>query len=78
MAVVESTIEASLNLMLTQLLTKDPDLIPSEFAKELAIIIGTAIKSGTVTVALGIPVATTGTAAAQTGTTTAAGTGTIS
>jgi len=76
MAVVESTIEASLNLMLTQLLTKDPDLIPSEFAKELAIIIGTAIKSGTVTIPLGVAVQvvpTTGT-----GATTAPATGTIS
>ena len=78
MAIVEATIEASLNTMLTQLLTKDPDLIPGEFAKELAKIISDAIKSGTVTVALGIPVATTGTAAAQTGATTAPGTGTIS
>ena len=76
MAVVEATIEASLNSMLIQLLTKDPDLIPGEFAKELAIIIGTAIKSGTVTIPLGVAVQvvpTTGT-----GATTAPATGTIS
>lgn len=36
------------------------------------------VKSGTVTVAAGIPVSTAGSAAAQTGATTATGTGTIS
>ena len=40
--------------------------------------IDTFVKTGTVTVASNIPVATTGTAAAQTGFTTATGAGTIS
>lgn len=38
----------------------------------------TYIKTATVTVSAGIPVSTTGTAAAQTGATTATGTGTLS
>lgn len=48
-----------------------------DFAGGLADLIEAFVKSGTVTVAVGIPVATTGTAAAQTGATTATGTGTI-
>lgn len=49
-----------------------------DFANGLGDLIDTYVKTGLVTVALGIPVATTGSAAAQTGATTAAGTGTIS
>lgn len=44
----------------------------------LATAIDTYIKSATITVATGIPVATAGTAVAQTGATTAPGTGTLS
>lgn len=47
------------------------------YAGKLADLIEAFIKSATVTVAAGIPVSTTGTAAAQTGSTTATGTGTI-
>lgn len=50
----------------------------ADFADGLANLIDTFVKTGTVTVASGIPVATTGTAAAQTGATTSTGTGTIS
>jgi hypothetical protein len=50
----------------------------ADFADGLADLIDTFVKTGTVTVAVGIPVATTGSAAAQTGATTATGTGTIS
>lgn len=49
-----------------------------DFADGLADLIDVYVKSGTVTVAAGIPVSTAGTAAAQTGATTATGTGTIS
>lgn len=49
-----------------------------DFANGLGDLIDTYVKTGLVTVALGIPVATTGSAAAQTGATTATGTGTIS
>ena len=49
-----------------------------DFADGLATLIDTFVKSGTVTVAAGIPVATAGSPAAQTGATTAPGTGTIS
>ena len=49
-----------------------------DFANGLGDLIETYVKTGLVTVALGIPVATTGSAAAQTGATTATGTGTIS
>lgn len=49
-----------------------------EFADRLSDLIEQYVKTGTVTVAQGIPVSTTGTAAAQTGVTTSTGTGTIS
>lgn len=49
-----------------------------DFANTLANLIDAFVKTGTVTVAAGIPVSTTGSAAAQTGATTATGTGTIS
>lgn len=48
-----------------------------EFAEKLSGLIETFVKTGTVTVATGIPVATAGSAAAQTGATTATGTGQI-
>lgn len=49
-----------------------------EFATRLTNLIDAFVKSGTVTVAVGITVATTGSATAQTGATTSTGTGTIS
>jgi hypothetical protein len=49
-----------------------------EFAERLSTLIETFVKTGTVTVAVGIPVATAGSPTAQTGSTTAPGTGTIS
>ncbi len=49
-----------------------------DFADGLVGLIEDFIKSATVTVDEGIPVSTTGSAAAQTGKTTSAGTGTIS
>lgn len=50
----------------------------ADFADGLANLIDTFVKTGTVTVAAGIAVSTAGSAAAQTGATTAPGTGTIS
>ena len=49
-----------------------------KFANELGAAIEKFVKSGTVTVEAGIPVSTTGSAAAQTGSTTGPGKGTIS
>ena len=49
-----------------------------EFADRLSTLIDTYVKTGTVTVAAGIAVATAGSATAQTGATSAPGTGTIS
>lgn len=49
----------------------------ADFADGLASLIEDFVKTGTVTVAAGIPVATAGSATAQTGATTATGTGTI-
>jgi hypothetical protein len=48
-----------------------------EFAQRLADAIDVYVKTGTVTVAPGIPVSTAGSPTAQTGATTAPGTGTI-
>ena len=56
----------------------DPNASIDYFAEQLSLIIVNAIKAGTVTVPAGIPVATAGTAVAQTGATTAPGIGTIS
>jgi hypothetical protein len=51
---------------------------PREYAERLASLIHDFVCSGEVTVAAGISVTTTGTAAAQAGATTSVGTGTIS
>lgn len=48
-----------------------------EYAERLASLIDAFVRSGEVTVAAGITVSTAGTAAAQTGTTTSVGKGTI-
>lgn len=58
------------------MLTKtDADM--EEYAERLASLIDDFVRSGEVTVAAGITVSTAGTAAAQSGTTTSVGTGTI-
>ena len=77
MAVVKTSIEAEINQMMADLLQDQPETIPSDFANKLADIIRNAILSATITVPSGIPVATTGTAAAQTGTTTSPAIATI-
>lgn len=58
--------------------TADNEGSYADFADGLASLIETFVKSGTVTVPAGVAVSTTGTAAAQTGATTAPGIGTIS
>lgn len=63
--------------LLTDMRTKEQNS-DSEFSNRLAKLICNCIKTGTVTVQPGILVSTTGSATAQTGTTTANGTGTIS
>jgi hypothetical protein len=68
---VKSTLEAGILALSTTLSTNtDPEQARQDFARQLATLIDTYIKTATVTVT----VATTGTAAVQTGT----GTGTIS
>ena len=56
----------------------DTDESIDKFADGMSKIIANAIKSATVTVNAGIPVATAGTAASQTGSTTGTGTGSLS
>lgn len=58
--------------------TSDADAALNDLAALLADAVDKYIKSATVTVAAGIPVATAGSPTAQTGTTTAPATGTIS
>lgn len=58
--------------------TQDPDAALEDLAQKIAAALDAFVKSGTVTVPSGIPVSTAGTAAAQTGATTAPATGTIS
>lgn len=78
MAISNTTIKAQVSALIDN--TKSLELEQSQeaFAQGLADIIQAAIVSATVTVAAGIPVATTGSAIAQTGVTTAIGTGTLS
>ena len=59
-------------------LTEEQDTQLDSLVDDLANAIDVYVKTGTVTVASGITVSTTGTAAAQTGATTSTGTGTIS
>lgn len=51
---------------------------PEEAADQIATAIDAYIKTATITIVPGIPVATAGTAAAQTGVTTGPGTGSVS
>lgn len=56
----------------------NPEALREKVATEMADAIDLFVKTGVVTVSQGIPVSTTGSAAAQTGQTTATGSGTIS
>ena len=80
MALVVNNLKNSLKIAISSIQC-DPnnaDAAIDAFCSALATSIDAYIKSATVTVASGIPVATAGSAAAQTGATTAPGTGTIS
>ena len=62
---------------LQQDMQRKTDASKEEYAERLASLIDTFVKGGEVTVQAGIQVSTAGTAAAQTGTTTSVGKGTI-
>ena len=70
-------LKAGILNLLTEMRTKEENA-DEYFADELSSLIDAYIKSSTVTVVAGIPVATAGSAAAQTGVTTGPGTGTLS
>jgi len=77
MALAKPALKASIKQLLQDMMARE-DASFDEFATRLSDAVDTYVKTGTVTVAAGIPVSTTGTAAAQAGATTAPGTGTIS
>jgi len=77
MALAKPALKASIKQLLQDMMTRENASF-DEFATRLSDAVDTYVKTGTVTVASGIPVSTTGTAAAQTGATTAPGTGAIS
>ncbi len=77
MALDHAQLKTDIEALLTAM-EKETEDAKSTFANKLAQAICDYIKTGTVTVASGIAVSTAGTAAAQTGSTTATGTGTIS
>ena len=64
-------------IALQQDMLSKTDASMEEYAERLASLIDTFVRSGEVTVAAGITVSTAGTAAAQSGTTTSVGKGTI-
>ncbi len=76
MALNKTALESGILELMQQIIAEKGSY--EDFANGLADLIDTFVKTGTVTVAAGIPVSTTGSATAQTGTTTATGTGTIS
>jgi hypothetical protein len=78
MALVPSDLQASLNAAFTKAKNDKTSQAQANLCQDLATAFDTYIKSATITVATGIPVATAGTAVAQTGATTAPGTGTLS
>lgn len=78
MAISKDTIRGQVSELIQANKKVKPEEAEKAFADGLAGIIEAAIKSATVTVEAGIPVATAGTAAAQTGNTTGPGTGSLS
>jgi len=77
MALVKQTLKTGILALITEMRTKEENA-DDYFADQLATLIDAYIKTATVIVAVGIPVTTAGTAAAQTGATTGPGTGVIS
>jgi hypothetical protein len=76
MALDKATLKSSIQTLLQDMMEREEASF-DEFATKLSDAVDIYVKTGTVTVAAGIPVATTGSPSAQTGTTTATGTGTI-
>jgi hypothetical protein len=76
MALVQATLKQNLITLFNQM--KQSEMSEEQYADNLSAIITNYIKTATVTVSAGIPVATAGSAAAQTGATTAPGTGSLS
>jgi hypothetical protein len=76
MALAESVFKSGLLSLFNRM--KQEEMSEADFAGELAKIINGHIKTAAVTVKSGIPVTTTGTAAAQTGTATGPGSGSLS
>lgn len=77
MPLVKATLKSGIKSLLDEMRTKE-DISDDYFADQLATLIDTYVKSATITVASGIPVSTAGSALAQSGATTAPGTGTLS
>lgn len=77
MALVKTVLKQEILSLLTSMREKT-EVSDDELAGRLATAFDSYIKSATVTVAAGIAVSTTGSPTAQTGATTAPGTGTIS
>ncbi len=79
MALNKPTLQSALeNLFQSMTQENDSDAGFKKLAEGMANAFDAFVKSGTVTVATGIPVATSGSATSQTGATTGTGTGTIS
>lgn len=76
MALQKQALKSGILQLMKDMREKDENS-DEEFSERLATLIDTYVKTGTVTVAQGITVATAGSATAQTGATTSTGTGTI-
>jgi hypothetical protein len=76
MALDKTGLQTTIKALMLDMKTKESASF-DEFAQRLADAIDVYVKTGTVTVAPGIPVSTAGSPTAQTGATTAPGTGTI-
>jgi hypothetical protein len=76
MALVQATLKTNLLNLFNSM--KQSEMSEADFAEQLAMIINNHIKTAQVTVNAGIPVATAGSAASQTGTTTGPGSGSLS
>ncbi len=76
MALVKTQLKQNIKTLLTDMRTKT-NVSDDEFADRLSTLIDNYIKSATIIVPVGIPVSTVGTAATQTGASTAPVTATI-
>ena len=76
MPLVKPTLQQGILALLSEMRQRT-EVSDSEFAERLATLIDTYIKSATITIAAGVPVATSGSPTAQTGATTAPAIATI-